>query len=560
MKALTQRIGAGFLALCAFMLCGVLTPVGATSPEEALDALLAEARARMPEACSDPAAEKLVEILCKGEIRVGVRGNYPLFSSRTEDGEDRQGYDTDVARAIAARLGVAPEWVVVRAATRISTLAENGADLVVATMGHNTRRDTQATFIRPHYYSSETILVGPRNLAVADWPDVVGRRVCTTIGNYANSHLVTQGVRLMLFEDGGRLPEALDEQVCTLVAHDDSFLASYIAVPDFGARFERKFGFDQVPWGMAVAQTGTESLARALQLISQIMHRDGEFLAIARQNSVFTSFLEAQNRLWQTPACASIAALEDPACVLPPLDATPLPTPFADEVKAVLAWSKANLGFAPDLPMLTSASAFELFKSGIVNSLILVLGALAATLVFALTIGFLAALQFWPVRFVTWAVISVIQSTPVILILVVSAVVATAIFTYSPAVALGSAIVALGLMNGANAGQAIGEAAGSLRREGTFGRSFSLPLLRGALGRSRAQLLSFLVNAAKGTPIASFTGAPELLSALTDITSFAAGQVTTYSLVLIFYIAVVYVVVWGCERARRALENRETVQ
>ena len=226
----------------------------------------------------------------------------------------------------------------------------------------------------------------------------------------------------------------------------------------------------------------------------------------------------------------------------------------------MLAWSKANLGFAPDLPMLTSVSAFELFKSGIVNSLILVFGALMATLIFALTIGFLAVLPFWPVRLVTWAVTAVIQSTPVILILVVAAVVATAIFTYSPAVALGSAIVALGMMNGANAGQAIGEAAGSLRREGAYGRGFSLPLLRAAVGRSRAQLLSFLVNAAKGTPIASFTGAPELLSALTDITSFAAGQVTTYSVILIFYIAVVYVVVWGCERARRALETRETVQ
>lgn len=560
MKALTHRTGAGLWTFCVFMLWGALAPVGATTPDEALEALLAEAHARMPEACSDPTIDKLSEILCQGEIRVGVRGNYPLFSSRIEGGDDRQGYDTDVARAIAARLGVTPEWVVVRAATRISTLAENGADLVVATMGHNTRRDTQARFIRPHYYSSETIIVGPRSIAVADWPDVVGRRVCTTIGNYANSHLVTQGVRLMLFEDGGRLPEALDEQVCALVSHDDSFLASYLAMPEFGARFERKFGFDQVPWGMAVARTGTDDLARALQFISQIMHRDGEFLTIAQQNKVFTSFLEAQNLLWQTPACANIAALRDPACVLSPLNATQLPTPFADEVKAVLAWSKANLGFAPDLPMLTSAAAFELFKSGIINSLILVFGALTATLVFALTIGFLAALPFWPARLASWAVISVIQSTPVILILVVSAVVATAVFTYSPAVALGSAIVALGLMNGTNASQAIGEAAGSLRREGTFGCSFSLPLLRAAVGRSRAQLLSFLVNAAKGTPIASFTGAPELLSALTDITSFAAGQVTTYSLVLIFYIAVVYVVVWGCERARRALEDRETVQ
>ncbi|MCR9177789.1 MAG: transporter substrate-binding domain-containing protein [Alphaproteobacteria bacterium] len=559
MRSLKLSITAAFRAFCAILLCGAFAPAHATTPDEALDALLEEARAQMPGVCADPIGDKLVQILCSGKIRVGVRGNYPLFSTRIEEGSDRQGFDTDVARAIAERLGVSPEWVVVRAATRISTLAEDGADLVVATMGHNTRRDGQATFIRPHYYSSETIIVGPRALALGDWPDVVGRRVCTTIGNYANSHLVTQGVRLMLFEDAGRLPEALDEQICNLVAHDDSFLASYLVNPELGDRFERKFGFDQVPWGMAVAQTGTEDLARALQLISQIMHRDGSFLALGRENGVFTSFLEAQNARWQSPPCLEVAALDDPACVLPALEATPPPTRFADEVKAALAWSQANLGFAPDLPMLTSVPAFELFTAGIVNSLILVIGALAATLFFALLIGFLAALPFWPARLLTWGAVAVIQSTPVILILVVAAVVATAIFTYSPAVALGSAIVALGLMNGGNAGQAIGEAAGSLRREGTHGRGFSMPLYRAAVRRSLTQLLSFLVNAAKGTPIASFTGAPELLSALTDITSFAAGRVTTYSLVLVFYISVVFVVVWACERARRALESREAL-
>jgi len=60
--------------------------------------------------------------------------------------------------------------------------------------------------------------------------------------------------------------------------------------------------------------------------------------------------------------------------------------------------------------------------------------------------------------------------------------------------------------------------------------------------------VSFLVNAAKGTPIASFIGAPELLSSLTDITSFSAGRVTTYWLLLIFYIVVVMIVVWLCNR------------
>ena len=64
-------------------------------------------------------------------------------------------------------------------------------------------------------------------------------------------------------------------------------------------------------------------------------------------------------------------------------------------------------------------------------------------------------------------------------------------------------------------------------------------------------------SATIAAPIASFIGAPELLSALTDITSFASGRATTYTLLLVFYVAVVVVVVWLCGRFRSWLEHRQ---
>ena len=531
-------------------------PAAAETPDAALTSLLSAARAQLPEACDDPEADRLIRVLCSGHLRTGIRGHYPLFATRNAERTDRVGYDTDVARAIAGRLGVQPEWVHVRAATRISTLAEDRVDVVIATMGHNTRRDSQAKFIRPHYYRSETIVVGPREVNISTMEEAAGRRICTTIGNYANAHLVSQGLRLMLFEDAARLPKALDERICSLVAHDDSFLASYLADPAFGARFEPKFGFDPVPWGMAVAQTGSDDLARALQLISHIMHRDAEFLDLARKYGIFTQFLEEQHALWQNPSCATSTALTDLNCILPALDATPPPTAFAATVTLVQDRIQAYFGVSVALPMLSSQPAFDLFVAGVVNSIVLVIGALVATLIVALGIGLLAALPNRFARILSWSVVTILQSSPVILTLVVAAAVASAIFTYSASVALGSAIVALGLMNGCNAGQAIGEAADSLRRDGQHGKGFSVALYRMAIKRSVSQLLSFLVNAAKGTPVASFTGAPELLSALTDITSFAAGRATTYSLVLVFYIAVVFCVVWACEAVRKRLEPK----
>ncbi|MEO1091099.1 MAG: transporter substrate-binding domain-containing protein [Pseudomonadota bacterium] len=522
------------------------------SPDEALAQLLTEARAGLPEACEEPGADLLTRVLCSGALRVGIRFNYPLFATTVD--EERIGYDVDVARQIATRLGVNPVWVYVRAATRISMLAEGRVDLVVATMGHNTRRDAEARFIRPHYYSSQTIFVGPSGTRIESWDDLPARSVCVTIGNYSNAHLVSQGARLMLFDDGSRLPQGLLDETCFLAAQDDSFFASYLADPDFAARFEPKFGFDPVPWGMAVPKDHGERLAEAIELISQIMHRDGDFVAIAREHGVVTTFLEEQQDIWRRPSCASAAAIRDPTCIRPPLDATLPRTTIAPLVEATLGWLEAHLGIRLTLPMLTSVPAWELFEAGVVNSLVLVIGALAATLAFALLIGAASAATTPLLRAPAWVLVVTLQSSPVVLTLVVAAAIAHALFTYSPAVALGSAIVALGLMNGCNAAQSIGEAADSVRAEGGDGRGLTPALFGAAVGRSTTQILSFLVNAAKGTPIASFTGAPELLSALTDITSFAAGRAATYTVVLLFYVAVVVVVVWACERARSWLE------
>jgi polar amino acid transport system substrate-binding protein len=522
------------------------------TPDAALDAHLAETRATLPAACGNAAtADRLVRVLCNNRIRIGVREFYPLFA--TADGDKRQGYEIDVTRAVAKRLGVEIEYVRVNAATRIPFLGEDRIDLAIATMGHNSQRDGQVRFIRPHYYQSETTLVGPKSLRVEGWKDVAGRSVCVTIGNGSNAEIVSQNVRLMLFDEAGHLPDRLRNQTCSLAAQDDSFFAASFTDPAFAARFEQKFGFAQLPWGMAVARTGSERLGRAMDLISQIFHRDGVFLDAARSNRVGTGFLERQQALWRQAPCTGAAASTDRACVLPPLTARTQPTSFAAQATAFESWVLDRTGIALSLPMLKTAPSWSMFLSGVANSLILIAGALAATLVFAVGLGAAqgseSPLLHWPVRAFT----VVLQSSPIVLTLVIAAAIAQSMFTYSDAVVLGASIVALGLMNGANGGQAIAEALHSLHleegvRPGQFGR---------ALGRSSTQIVAFLINAAKGTPIASFIGAPELLSALTDITSFSSGRATTYTLVLIFYIVVVMLVVWLCGRLKLWLERRE---
>jgi polar amino acid transport system substrate-binding protein len=518
-----------------------------TSPDAALEQVLKEAR----ETCAQP-TDRLSKILCGGHIRIGVREFYPLFATR--EGDVRSGYEVDVARAIAQRLGVEVEFHRVNAATRIPMIGDDRIDLVIATMGHNTQRDGQARFIRPHYYQSETTVVGPKSLPIRGWNDLSTRTICVTIGNGSNADIVSHDVRLMLFDEAGVLPERLRDDTCVLAAQDDSFFAEYFTDPRFAAAFEQKFGFAQVPWGMAVARTGSDRLARALDLMSQIFHRDGVFLGFARKERIGTAFLEKENAIWNKPECNTSTGSTNPACILPALNAELPPTPFAASVNAFEDWTERRLGLDITLPMLKTAPAFSLFLDGVVNSLILTAGALIATILFAFAFG---AAQGSSSRLLHWsarAITVTLQSSPIVLTLVIAAAVAHALFPYSASVAIGASILALGLMNGSNAGQAISEAMASLRNE----RHLSgMDLFMHSLGRAATQIVAFLVNAAKGTPIASFIGAPELLSALTDITSFSSGRVTTYCVLLIFYMVVVMGVVWLCNRLRSFLEHNE---
>lgn len=527
------------------------------TPDAALAHLLDEARAAAatPAGCAQPGIDRLVRIFCNKQIRAGVREDYPLFGVRA--GDTRQGYDVDVARAIATHLKVDIDYARVTPTNRIALLAEDRIDLAIATMGHNTQRDGQARFIRPHYYQSETILVGPRATEVKGWRDVAGRTICVTIGNASNAQIVSHGARLMLFENAGALPERLLDETCSLAAQDDSFFAFHFTNPVFVAHQSGKFGFAQMPWGMAVARTGSDNLAAALDLTSQIFHRDGVFLDIARSHRIGAGFLENQRDVWRSEACNSAKGNTNSDCVLSALDAALQPTAFAARVTAFEAWVVARTGIALSLPMFKTAPAWSLFKAGVVNSLILIAGALAATLGFTLLLGAALGSRLRLLRWATRALTITMQSSPVVLTLVIAAAIAHAFFTYSPAIALSAAILALGLANGSNAAQAVAEALLTLRAERAHAAGQSSPLFYAAVNRSATQIVSFLINAAKGTPIASFIGAPELLSVLTDITAFASGRATTYTLLLIFYIAVVTLVVYLCGKLRSLLERRQ---
>ena len=164
---------------------------------------------------------------------------------------------------------------------------------------------------------------------------------------------------------------------------------------------------------------------------TQIFHRDGVLLQMAKTNRIAVGFLEQQETVWRLPDCNTAEGSNNPACILPPLNADLQPTALADRVSAVETWLSTVTGLKISLPMLKTVPAWAWLQSGLMNSLILISGALLATLAVALVFGALlgsrAKVVQWPMRMLLIA----LQSTPPVMALVIAATIANAVGHYS---------------------------------------------------------------------------------------------------------------------------------
>jgi len=84
-------------------------------------------------------AKSLDQIISDGVIRIGINPNFPNMSVRNDAGE-WEGFDIDVGKAIAEKLGVEPEWVPTETAQRVPFLVSDRIDMSLGALTRNSER------------------------------------------------------------------------------------------------------------------------------------------------------------------------------------------------------------------------------------------------------------------------------------------------------------------------------------------------------------------------------------------------------------------------------------
>jgi cystine transport system substrate-binding protein len=104
------------------------------------------------------AADLLATVKARGTLKVATEGTYPPFNYREKNGE-LAGYDVDVARLVASKLGLKVEFVTSEWASILAGLAAGKYDVIVAQVGINPKREQAFDFSAPYIYSMPQLIV-----------------------------------------------------------------------------------------------------------------------------------------------------------------------------------------------------------------------------------------------------------------------------------------------------------------------------------------------------------------------------------------------------------------
>ncbi|WP_372396234.1 transporter substrate-binding domain-containing protein [Azospirillum sp. HJ39] len=211
-------------------------------------ALAVCAAVALPAALSSTAkADALQNVLSAGKLRVGVLMDAAPWGFKDAKGE-AAGLDIDLAKLLAADMGVKLELVQVTGANRIPSLLANKVDVLVAAAGATPERAQQVTFTQP-YAAVNLGVYGPKSMATAaDTDGLKGRSIGVAKGSTLDIWLTDNapGAKLVRFEDTpGAIAAYLAGQVETFA--ENSAIALKVAEDNPGKDVELKFLIRQSP-------------------------------------------------------------------------------------------------------------------------------------------------------------------------------------------------------------------------------------------------------------------------------------------------------------------------
>jgi len=185
-------------------------------------------------ACGGAGDDTLTGKADDGKLTIGIRFDQPGLGQRRLDGK-YVGFDVDVAKYVAAQLGVGESgitWREARSADREKLITSGEVDFVVATYSITDKRKEQVAFAGPYFQTGQGVLVRFTDDEITGPETLNGKRLCSVTGSTSAQKVKDQFAQEVQLVEYGQYSDcviALLAGNVDAVTTDEVILAGYVA-------------------------------------------------------------------------------------------------------------------------------------------------------------------------------------------------------------------------------------------------------------------------------------------------------------------------------------------
>jgi cystine transport system substrate-binding protein len=175
------------------------------------------------------AADLLDTVKSRGTLKIAVEGTYPPFNFKDKQTGELTGFDVDVAKLIASKLGVKPEFITTEWSGILAGLSAGKYDVIVNQVGITPQRQQTFDFSEPYTISSAQLIVNKgdkRDFKSLD--ELKGKKLGVGQGsNYEQKAKSVPGIEVRSYPGA---PEYLQDLAAGRIdaALNDSLMVSYL--------------------------------------------------------------------------------------------------------------------------------------------------------------------------------------------------------------------------------------------------------------------------------------------------------------------------------------------
>lgn len=227
------------------------------------------------------AEDLLTKVQDEGKLVIGTEGTYPPFTFHDDKGE-LTGFDVEIAREIAKRLGVEPVFLETQWDAIFAGLDSKRFDMIANQVGIREDRIEKYDFSEPYITSAAVLITNTSNKGVTGFEDIKGLKSAQSLtSNYAETAR-SYGAEIIGVEGFNQAIELINSKRVDVTINDKlSFLDFKKHKPD--APVQIIATADDAAQSGLVFRKGNETLVTEVNKALNEMIEDGTYIKISEK-------------------------------------------------------------------------------------------------------------------------------------------------------------------------------------------------------------------------------------------------------------------------------------